>query len=271
MTWRVLWRIVTINLISTLEYRGSFTIYMFSIAAGSVISLLVWLAVLDQGVQLPLDRPSLVTYYVLLSLVTMLTSTWLGEYLAENIRLGKLSPVLLRPMPEITNMLGNNIGEKIVKLLFLLPMLGLLALFFGADLRLPSDPIAWAMFAVCLPLAAATAFLIDFVIGSLAFWVDDVTGLSRVRTLVATFLSGPRAPCSLSRLAHPLLTGAAVPLHSLLSARALDRPPFGRRDCSRLCAAGGVLPRPLGSLPRHLALRFAGIRGQRGVNRCSHW
>lgn len=197
MSWRVLWRMVTINLVSTLEYRGSFTIYMFSIAAGSVVSLLVWLAVTDQGVALPLDRPSLVTYYVLLSLVTMLTSTWLGEYLAENIRLGRLSPVLLRPTPEITNMLANNIGEKIVKLFFLLPMMGLMALFFGRDLRLPTDPIAWVLFAVCLPLAAATAFLIDFLIGSLAFWVDDVTGLSRVRTLVATFLSGQLVPLAL--------------------------------------------------------------------------
>lgn len=39
-------------------------------------------------------------------------------------------------------------------------------------------------------MTAATAFLLDFVIGSLAFWMEDVNGISRVRTLVAVFLSG---------------------------------------------------------------------------------
>ncbi|HLZ09047.1 MAG TPA: ABC-2 family transporter protein [Chloroflexota bacterium] len=197
MTGRVLWRLVTINLNETLQYRGSFVIYMFSIVAGSIISLLVWLAVLDQGVRLPMDRQSLVTYYVLLGIVTMLTSSWICEFLAEKIRLGLLSPILLRPAPEISNAIGNNLGEKIVKLVFLLPMVGLTALIFRDDLLLPTDPIAWALFAVALPLAAATAFLIDYLIGSLAFWVEDVRGLSRVRTLVGAFLSGQIVPLAL--------------------------------------------------------------------------
>ena len=197
MTWRVLWRLVTINLMETLEYRGSFVIYMFSIVASAVISLLVWLAVLDQGVRLPMDRSSLVTYYVLLSIVTMLTSSWICEFLAEKIRLGQLSPILLRPAPEISNAIGNNLGEKLVKLVFLLPMVGLIAVFFRDDVLLPTDPLAWALFAVSLPLAAATAFLIDYLIGSLAFWVEDVRGLSRVRTLVGSFLSGQLVPLAL--------------------------------------------------------------------------
>ena len=197
MTWRVLRRLVAINLISTLEYRGSFAIYMFSIVAGSIVSLLVWLAVIDQGVPLPMDRQSVVTYYVFLSIVSMLTSSWIAEYLAESIRLGKLSPILLRPAPEIANALANNLGEKIVKLVFLLPMVGVIALLFRGEVRLPPDPIAWVLFVISLPFAAATAFLIDFLIGSLAFWADDVTGLSRVRTLVGTFLSGQLVPLAL--------------------------------------------------------------------------
>ena len=197
MSWRVLWRMTVINLIATLEYRGSFAIYMFSIAASSVISLLVWLAVLDQGVPLAMDRQHLVTYYILLSVVSMLTSSWLCEYLAQNIRLGLLSPTLLRPSPDIANGIANNLAEKIVKLVFLLPMVGFVAIFFRHDLLLPTEPIVWALFVVCLPLAAATTFLLDYLIGSLAFWVEDVTGLSRVRALVAAFLSGQLVPLTL--------------------------------------------------------------------------
>ncbi len=70
-------------------------------------------------------------------------------------------------------------------------------LCFRDDLRLPTDPRIWALFALCLPMTAATAFLLDFVIGSLAFWMEDVNGISRVRTLVAGFLSGQVIPLAL--------------------------------------------------------------------------
>jgi hypothetical protein len=71
-----------------------------------VISLLVWLTVGEQGVPLPYDRSQFVTYYVLLSVVSMLTATWLVGYVAETIRLGGLSPWLLRPAPYITHSNG---------------------------------------------------------------------------------------------------------------------------------------------------------------------
>lgn len=197
MTLRVLRRLVAINVMMTLEYRGEFFIYMFGIVAGPVVSLLVWLAVGEQGVSLPLGRSQLVTYYVLLGVVSMLTSSWLAAYLAENIRSGELSPWLLRPAPYIAGQLANNLAEKVVKSFFLLPLVLIFGLAFRDDLRLPADPRAWALFLACLPLAAAVAFLLDFSLGSLAFWVEDVNGLSRVRTLVATFLSGQVVPLAL--------------------------------------------------------------------------
>jgi len=137
LSLRLLWRLVARDVIATLEYRGAFFILMVNTVAGPVISLLVWLTVSEQGVRLPYDRSQFVTYYVLLSVVSMLTATWLAQYLAEEIRLGGLSPLLLRPVPIITHYLGNNIGEKVVKLPLLLPLVGLVALFFRADLRLP--------------------------------------------------------------------------------------------------------------------------------------
>jgi len=194
---RVLRRLVAINLAMTLEYRGSFVVYMISVVVRPVTALLVWLAVADGGVVLPMDRSRLVTYYLLVGVVSMLTSTWLAEYLAENIRLGQLSPWLLRPAPYLLFYVGNNLSEKVVKLVFLLPMVGVVAFFFRGDLRLPTDPRDWALFLASLPLAAAIAFLLDVLIGSLGFWTEDVTGLSRVRTLVATFLSGQIVPLAL--------------------------------------------------------------------------
>jgi ABC-2 type transport system permease protein len=194
---RLLWRIVAMNVMATIEYRAAFLVYMVNVVAGPLISLLVWLTVSEQGVRLPYDRGQFVTYYVLLSMVSMLTSTWLAPFLAEEIRLGGLSPWLLRPAPYIAQQVGNNLGEKIVKLPLLLPLIGLVALLFRADLRLPADPLAWLLFGLSLPLAAAVTFLLDFVLGSLAFWMQDVNGLIRVKNLAGAFLAGQFIPLAL--------------------------------------------------------------------------
>ena len=188
---------VAMNVMTTIEYRAAFLIYMLNIVASPVISLLVWLTVSEQGVALPYSRGQFVTYYVLLSVVSMLASTWMAPFVAEQIRLGGLSPWLLRPAPYIANFIGNNVGEKIIKLPLLLPLIGLVALFFRADLHLPTDPLAWLLFGLAVPLAAAVAFLLDFVIGSLAFWMQDVNGLIRLKNLVGAFLAGQFIPLAL--------------------------------------------------------------------------
>jgi ABC-2 type transport system permease protein len=197
MTLRVLWRLTAMNVMMTLEYRGAFFIFMVNTVTLPLISLLVWLTIRGQGVRLPYDRSQLVTYYILLSLASMLTAVWFAPYMAQNIRLGTLSPWLLRPAPFILSEIANNIGEKVVKLPLLLPLVGMVVLAFHADLRLPASVWAWAGFALSLPLAATVAFLLEFLVGLLAFWTQDVSGLIRLKFLIGTFLSGQLIPLAL--------------------------------------------------------------------------
>jgi len=197
VTWRVLRRMIAMDVMNNLEYRGAFLLFMVGLIATPVISLLVWLAVSSGSHGLPFDRQQFVTYYVLLSVTTMVTSVWLGPFVAENIRLGGLSPWLLRPAPFILNQIANNVGEKIVKLPLLLPLVAVMGFAFRANLHLPTDPWAWLLFTLCLPFSATAAFLLDFTLGSLAFWVHDVNGLLRVKYLLSGFLAGQFVPLAL--------------------------------------------------------------------------
>ncbi len=197
MNARVLWRMIAMNVMMTLAYRGAFFIYMVNNVAVPLISLLVWLTVSEQGVRLPYTRDQFVTYYVLLSVVAMLTGAWLAAYEAEEIRLGRLSPWLLRPAPYIAHQLGNNIGEKVIKLPLLLPLVVVVAVAFRRDFHPPAQPGLWALFVLATMLAAALAFLLDFVIGALAFWVQDVRGLVRLKELAAALLAGEFVPLAL--------------------------------------------------------------------------
>ena len=242
---RVVRQYVAMNVMMTLEYRGAFAVLMFNTVAGPVVSLMVWLAVSDQGVRLPYDRSQLVTYFVLLSVVRMLTGTWLAPYVAEEIRLGHLSPLLLRPAPYVASYLGNNIGEKVIKLPLLLPMVAALALAFRSDLRLPADPLVWLLFGLSLPLAAALAFLLDFAVGSLAFWLEDVEGLVRLKTLVGALLAGELVPLALFPIglagfleAQPFRYTLSFPLEVLSGA--LPGPALARGFAWQLAYCAGL-------------------------------
>ena len=102
MSARVLWQLLLRTATRTLGYRATFFVYMAGAVVGPTISLLVWLTVGEQGVALPYDREQFVTYYVLLATVSLITASWVAEYgIADAIRGGGLSPLLLRPAPAI--------------------------------------------------------------------------------------------------------------------------------------------------------------------------
>lgn len=197
MKLRVLRQLLAMNIMINLEYRAAMFLFMVDAIVNPLITLQIWLTVSAQGVQLPYSREQFVTYYVLLSFVSMITSTWLAPFTADKIRLGRLSPWLLRPAPYIFSDIANNIGEKVIKLPLLLPMVGLVALLYRDELRVTADPGLWLIFVLALFPAAAISFLIDFVIGSLAFWIDDVRGVNRVKNLANSFLAGRFVPLAL--------------------------------------------------------------------------
>ena len=197
MKARLLYRWTAANVQMTLADRGGFFLLMAYTVMGPLISLLIWLTVAEQGIPLPYDRSQFVTYYTLLGPTSMLTATWIAFYIAERIRLGGLSRDLVRPAPAILDSIGNNLGEKAIKLVLIAPLVAAMALLFWRDLRPPTDPVAWLLFLLCLPIAAFVNFMLDYVVGSLAFWVQDVMGIVRVKELMAAFLAGRFVPLAL--------------------------------------------------------------------------
>jgi ABC-2 type transport system permease protein len=183
-----------LNLLGQLEYRGAFLIWVLGDLAGSLISLAVWLAVAEDSADLPLDRQQLVTYFVARALVSTLTISWLIYLVPENIREGHLSARLLRPVTPLAHYAGNNLGEKGLRLLMLVPLTVSAGLLFRADLRLPTDPFTWGLVVVAISLGATIAFLLDLVLCSTAFWLQDVWGLHSAYRLVERFLDGGFIP-----------------------------------------------------------------------------
>ncbi len=194
---RVLRRLTSIELVASMMYRVQFVVYMLSTAVTVLVGLMIWLRLEDSGAELPVDREFIVSYYLMLAIVRVLTSTWHSEYLAQAIREGQLNSWLIRPGSYLLNLIANNIAEKTVKIgaisLLLLPAW----LVYRQAFVLPTDVVQWLQFVVALLLAVFIQFCLTTAIGALGFWMDDNAGIARARHVISSVLSGELVPLAL--------------------------------------------------------------------------
>ena len=183
-----------LNLMGELEYRGAFLIWIVEETLSSFVSLAVWLAVLGHSPRLPLDRSQLFTYFIAQGLVNSIAGTWLIYLIPENIRDGHLSQKLLRPVPPMAHWIANNVGEKGLRLMMQVPFVCAVGFFFRAELRLPGEAWTWVLVLVGVLLAAAVSFLLDLLVTSMAFWLQDVWGLHGAVYFSERFLNGRLIP-----------------------------------------------------------------------------
>lgn len=194
---RIIRRLAIIDLSTALIYRVEFVMFMISTIVGPTIALLIWRAALDNGAALPVDGEYLTTYFVLLGIVSMLTSSWVSGFLAESIRLGQLSIWVVRPGSTHFNGIANNLSEKLIKIIALSPMIAVIWFVFRDEVVLPDDPVTWLLFTVSVIAAAIMIFALDVLMGSLAFWIDDITGIDQARGLLSVIFRGQLVPLAL--------------------------------------------------------------------------
>lgn len=134
-----------------------------------------------------------ITYYLLLILVNLATSTWASYFISRDIRTGNLTPYLLKPKTFVNFQIGNNIGEKIVKLGYIIPLFYLLIIF--THTKIPHlDLWHTSALLISVGLAATISFFIDICIGLATFWLETTEAIDDLYGMVSTFLSGKMVP-----------------------------------------------------------------------------
>jgi ABC-2 type transport system permease protein len=213
---RLLTRLVLVNVVANIAYRGDFVMFMLGTILTPVISLLVWRAAIASGAELPISETYLTSYFVVMAVVSMLTSAWLSGFLASAIRNGGLSVWLARPGSFLYELAANNVSEKCSKAVVLLPMVFVFGWVFRDSLALSTSPVHWLLLPISVVLGAVMFFSLDVIEGSLAFWLEEVSGIVAVRHLLMLVLAGQLVPLALMPdWAHWFLV--AQPFRYLLS------------------------------------------------------
>jgi ABC-2 type transport system permease protein len=178
-----------------LAYRGELLIWVLT-GVLPLVMLAVWRTLAGDGVVGGYSGADFVTYYVGALSIRQLTGVWIVWDMEREIRLGELSPHLLRPAHPLLRYLAFALTDKPLRLAMVAPI-WLIALLLEPGALPRPDMLSLA----ALPLAILLAFLIYFCnqccIGLLSFWWTQVLAVQDFWFGLYSLASGYLVPLDL--------------------------------------------------------------------------
>lgn len=176
-----------------MAYRAEMTIWILT-AILPLVMLALWSAVVGDGAIAGFGQRDVWRYFVATLVCRQLTGAWVIWELAYGIRLGQLSPQLLRPFPPLLVYAVWMLTAWPFRLAILSPVVGGL-LLVRPDLLTPLPSAEQLLlFVPSILLAWTLSFLVQCLFGLLSFWLDKSEGAFEVFQAVWALLSGYVAP-----------------------------------------------------------------------------
>jgi len=190
------------------QYRVQSVLWMLLEIIRPVIFLAAWVAVANsQGGQIgAYDVRDFAGYYISLTLVLQLVFSWNAYDFEYEVRLGRLSPKLVRPLHPIHYAVVENFVWKVTTFIPLVICLAVVILTFDARFR--TTPAHLLLFVPSVLLGAAISFLSGWVLATTAFWTTRVHAVSTLWDRGLFIFAGMIAPLAL--LPGPLQAIALV-------------------------------------------------------------
>ena len=179
------------------QYRVQSVLWLLFAVIRPVVFLAAWsAAAAAQGGEIGnYTAGDFAAYYVCLSLVSQLTMAWDAYDFELEVRQGKLSPKLLRPLHPLHYTIVDNLVYKITTLPALLPALALIGWSFQAHFQTQLWQVV--LFVPSVLLAGALHFIFGWFLASFAFWTTRIHAIMHVYDRVVFLLAGQVAPLSL--------------------------------------------------------------------------
>lgn len=136
----------------------------------------------------------IITYYIIIATVNILTTAHSADDIKESILKGRLSTTLLKPIHLLWQHVIFEITHKMMNLLFLIVIGSIAIVTFYNYLAFPQSPITIALFLCSLIISFALSNCIMSLIGIVAFWIGETTTLRQFREVIEKLFSGELAP-----------------------------------------------------------------------------
>lgn len=187
--------LLRVGFAEALAYRAEFFVWMLTTTV-PLIMLALWTAVAREAPVGRFGQTEFVAYYLAALVVRTVTGAWVVWEINNEIRTGKLSMRLLRPIHPFLAYSAENLAAVPLRALIALPV-AVIMLGATQGARLAKDPVQIAL----LPLALVGAWLITFLamalIGSLGLFMDKSVAVFEFYFGLFALLSGYIVPLEL--------------------------------------------------------------------------
>lgn len=184
------------------SFAYRFTIFAYRIGelAEILIVVLMWQAIYSGGngtIIKGFTEAEMITYVLVGNFFTMIVRNFLSNIIAIDIKEGRLSMYLIRPMRYFSYVLSREIGRITLVIAMCFVTQSLLILSFSHTFLWNRHPLTLALITVMIILAFMTELLISYLVGLIAFWTDEVDGIYSTIDRLKVFFSGGYFPISL--------------------------------------------------------------------------
>jgi ABC-2 type transport system permease protein len=184
----------SLSLLNWLQYRVGMIFWFIVRVIEPLIYISVWSSIANNnnGAVNDLTTGDIAAYYIAIMVVNQMTFLGLIGLWGYRVKTGALSSYLLRPVSIFHRDLANLLANKVITLAFIVPTVVILSLLFLPALN--STFLNIIGFIVALVIAFCLRFILESVVGMVAFWLTHMDAVERLYSVTLFFFSGRIAP-----------------------------------------------------------------------------
>ena len=177
-----------------LEFRAEILLWALS-GVMPLLMFSLWSGA-PAGAAAGISSQAFARYFLAAFVVRQFTVVWVVYAFEEDNLLGRLSPLLLQPLPLVWRYAAAHLAEQATRLPFVMVMVALFFLAVPEAVWIPS-PARLLLALLAAHLGFWLNFLLQHAITMLCFWSERASALERFLFMPYLFLSGMLAPLDL--------------------------------------------------------------------------
>ena len=177
-----------------LEFRAEILLWALS-GVMPLLMFSLWSSA-PAGAAAGISPQAFARYFLAAFVVRQFTVVWVVYAFEEDNLLGRLSPLLLQPLPLVWRYAAAHLAEQATRLPFVIVMVALFFLAVPDAVWIPS-PARLLLALLAAHLGFWLNFLLQHAITMLCFWSERASALERFLFMPYLFLSGMLAPLDL--------------------------------------------------------------------------
>lgn len=200
---------IEIGLYNSIVYKDNFIMGFVSSVANLIVQLVFWPIYYNSGANLTYvsidsimiagySLKEMMTYSVVIYIIQRTISlTSISNIIKEDIMSGELNIYLLRPMEYLWTKWLQSMSKQALNLVLTIIFLFVVHISFDSFFVYPESLIKVFITLFFVVLACILSFLLNSIIGVLAFWLLETQSLGVLYNMMVTVLSGSLFPINL--------------------------------------------------------------------------